>query len=395
MRNPKLRFRKDGTFKILQLTDVHGICKKTPDTSRLIEGVLDQEKPDLVVITGDQIKGYGLSYLHGDKHKKVEQAIDNYTEPIDRRGIPFAVTFGNHDPQVGYSTAEQMKMYEVFDSCIIPDEELSYGPGTFSLPIYGSESEEPAVNLYMIDSGGSAPEGGYQSVETEKIDWYRAVREKLHEKWGRYVPSMVFQHIPVHEIYNLFDEVDKKHPDAVKTYRIHKGQFFKLKDEFVHDDVKLYEPASISDVNTGEFDALTEKGEVFAMYFGHDHQNNFVGNYKGVDMGYGPSCGFNEYGNGVERGCRIIELNEKDIRKYRTYVVTYRQLFGKKVIKPFQKSFYDKIPTSVDAGVVAGSKLLACLAVIIVSLCLPIPPLVKALLCAGGIAGIAFVIARL
>ena len=395
MGKKKLQFRKDGKFKILQLTDVHGICKKTPDTTRLIEGVLDQEKPDLVVITGDQIKGYGLSYLHGDKRKKVEQAIDNYTEPIDRRGIPFAVTFGNHDPQVGYSTAEQFKMYEVFDNCIVPEDEDNFGPGTFSLPIFGSSGEEPAVNLYLIDSGGAAPEGGYSPVEPEKIDWYRSIRDRLREKWGRFIPSMVFQHIPVHEMYNLFEEVDKKHPDAVKAYRIHKGQYFRLRDEFAHDDVRLYEPASIADENTGEFDAMTEEGDVFAMFFGHDHQNNFVGTYKGVDMGYGPSCGFNEYGNGVERGCRIIELDEKDIRHYQTYVVTYRQLFGKKVIKPFQKGFYDKIPTSVDAGVVAGSKLLACLAVIIASLFLPIGWYFKLLIDVAALAAAGIVIKRL
>ena len=51
MGNIRLQFRPDGKFKILQLTDVHGICKKTPDTTRLIEGILDKEKPDLVVIT--------------------------------------------------------------------------------------------------------------------------------------------------------------------------------------------------------------------------------------------------------------------------------------------------------------------------------------------------------
>lgn len=395
MGNKRLQFRPNGKFKILQLTDVHGICKKTPDTTRLIEGILDKEKPDLVVITGDQIKGYGLSYLHGDKRKKVEQAIDNYTEPIDRRGIPFAVTFGNHDPQVGYSAEEQIKMYEAFDHCIVPEDDFRLEAGTFSLPIYSSRSDEPAVNLYLIDTGTNAKEGGYEALPTEKIDWYRGIRDKLREKWGRYIPSMVFQHIPVHEIYNLFDEVDKKHPDAVKAYRIHKGQFFKLKDEFAHGDVKLYEPASIPDVNTGEFEAMTEKGDVFAMYFGHDHQNNFVGTYQGIDMGFGPSCGFNEYGNGVERGCRIIELDENDVRHYNTYVVTYRQLFGEKVIKPFQKSFYDKVPTSVDAGIIAGSKLLACLIVIIASSFLHIDWYFKLLIDAAALVAAGIVIKRL
>lgn len=395
MHNQKLQFRKDGKFKILQITDVHGICKKTHDTTRLIEGILDQEKPDLVVFTGDQIKGYGLSYLHGDKMKKIEQAIDNYTEPVDRRGIPFAVTFGNHDPQVGLPDTEQIKMYRAFKNCIVPEEEYSYGPGTFSFPIYGSSGEKPALNIYMIDSGGNAPEGGYQAVEPEKIAWYKSIRDKLHDKWGGYIPSFIFQHIPVPEIYNLYDRVNKKHPLAIKAFRTHKGEYYKLKDAFSKGDIKLYEPSAIPDKNTGEFDAVKEKGDVFAMIFGHDHQNNFVGTYEGIDMGYGPSCGFNEYGNGVERGCRVIELDEKDVRHYNTYVVTYRQLFGKKVSNPFQKGFYDKVPTSVDAAIMPSLGLIVCVAALIASPFLPIPLYAKLLVCLAAIAGAVGIIARL
>lgn len=351
MQQKKLQFRKDGTFKILQITDIHGICKKTPDTSRLIEGALDQEKPDLVVFTGDQIKGYGLSYLTGDKKKKVEQAIDNYAEPVDRRGIPFLVTFGNHDPQVGISNEDQMQMYRAFKTCYTPEDGFEYGAGTYSVPVYGSSGEEPAMNLYMIDSGTNSPQYGYDAVEEDKINWYRSVRDKLHARWGRYIPSVVFQHIPVHEMYNLYDEVDKKHPDAVKAYRIYKGRYFKLKEEFAKDGAKLHEPSAISDINTGEFDAVKEKGDVFAMFFGHDHKNNFIGTHEGVDMGYGPSCGFNEYGNGVERGVRMLQFDEKDVRHYRSRIVTYRELFGKHLIRPIRSGFYDRIPTSIDAAV--------------------------------------------
>ena len=395
MQNKKLQFRKDGKFKILQITDVHGICKKTPDTTRLIEGILDREKPDLVVFTGDQIKGYGLSYLTGDKVKKVEQAIDNYTEPVDRRGIPFIVTFGNHDPQVGISQEKQMEMYRAFDNCIVPDEEYEFGPGSFSVPVYGSGGERPVLNLYVFDSGSNAPEGGYDPFKPELIEWYRGIREKLRETWGGYIPSFVFQHIPVEEIYHLYDEVDKKHPDAVKAFRTRKGHYYKLKDEFTDGDIKLYEPSGSPDVNTGEFDAMTEKGDVFAMMFGHDHKNNFIGTYKGIDMGYGPSCGFNEYGNSVERGCRVIEFSEDDVRHYKSYVVTYRDLFGKKVIKPFQKGFYDKIPTSIDAGVVVGSKLLACIVVLVVASLLHIPWYAKLLVDACALAAAGIVIKRL
>ena len=370
MQQKKLRFREDGTFTIAQITDIHGICRKTSDTTNLIEGVLDKEKPDLVVFTGDQIKGYGLSYLTGDKRKKVERAIDNYTEPVDRRNIPFLVTFGNHDPQVGYTCAEQMDMYYVFKNCYRPDKEDEYAPGTFNVPIYDKNGDAPVFNIYMIDTGSMAPEGGYETLAPEKIAWYRSVRDKLYEKWGHYIPSVVFQHFPVEEIYNLYDEVDKKHPDAVKAFRTRKGRYYKLKDEFAGEGVKLYEPSSISDVNSGEFEAVKEKDDVFAMFFGHDHQNNFIGTYEGIDMGYGPSCGFNEYGNGVERGIRILKFREDDPRHYTSFVDTYRMLFGKRVKRPIQKGFYDRIPTSVDAAIPLVIKSLLLIAAIITGIVL-------------------------
>lgn len=351
MKNKKLQFRKDGTFKIVQITDIHGVYKKTPDTNRLIEGVLDSEKPDLVVFTGDQIKGYCPSYLTGDKTKKVERAIDNYIEPVHSRGIPFLVTFGNHDPQVGISNEQQMEMYRVFDTYVEPEDGFEYGAGTYSVPVMSSDGSKAAFNIYMIDSGGNAKGGGYDPVQPEKIEWYRSVRDKLFEKWGSYIPSFVFQHIPVQEIYNLLDRVDKKHPDAIKAYRIHKDEYYKLKDEYTVDGVKLCEPPCVPDINTGEFDAIKEKGDVIAMHFGHDHMNKFLGTFDGIDLGYSPSCGFNEYGKGVERGIRVFVLHEQDIRHYDTHIVTYRDLFGEKVIQPLRKSIYDHIPTSFDAAI--------------------------------------------
>ena len=57
-----MRFNSDGKFKIMQITDIQEIPDVSPDTIKLINAALEEEKPDLVVLTGDQIKGYGVSY---------------------------------------------------------------------------------------------------------------------------------------------------------------------------------------------------------------------------------------------------------------------------------------------------------------------------------------------
>ena len=58
----KMRFREDGTFKIMQITDMQEIPAISKDTIALMERAVLEEQPDLVVYTGDQIKGYGVTY---------------------------------------------------------------------------------------------------------------------------------------------------------------------------------------------------------------------------------------------------------------------------------------------------------------------------------------------
>jgi len=57
-----MRFREDGTFKIMQITDMQEIPAISKDTIALMERAVLEEQPDLVVYTGDQIKGYGVTY---------------------------------------------------------------------------------------------------------------------------------------------------------------------------------------------------------------------------------------------------------------------------------------------------------------------------------------------
>lgn len=369
MNNRTLRFN-GGSFTIMQVTDVHGIYKPTPDTSRLLNAALDKIKPDLVVFTGDQIKGYGLSYLTGDKLEKVKQAINNIAEPVNSRKIPFIATFGNHDPQVGISLDKQHEIFKSYEYYIPSESDLSFDAGTVSVPVMSSDGKKQVFNIYLIDSRGSAEGGGYAPVDKEQIEWYKSIREKLREQNGDYVPSFVFQHIPVHEMYELFDRVDKKAPGAVQAFRTHKGEYYILKKEISKKGGIFLEPPSIPDINSGEFEAMSEKGDVVGMFFGHDHQNSFIGNYKGIDLGFSPSCGFSEYGNGVERGVRVYALNEKEPRQYSSYSLTYRELFGKKVVRFWRKTFYDRMPTSVEAAIPFAAKILGVLAAAVLAIVL-------------------------
>lgn len=59
-----LRFRADGTFKVLQMADIQDGPDVSPDTVRLIAAAIEQADPDLVVLTGDQIRGYDPAWMY-------------------------------------------------------------------------------------------------------------------------------------------------------------------------------------------------------------------------------------------------------------------------------------------------------------------------------------------
>lgn len=64
----KLQFRKDGSFRILHLTDIQEGLHPRKDTMHLLNGLLAETMPDLVILTGDQLKGYSpLFRLAGEK----------------------------------------------------------------------------------------------------------------------------------------------------------------------------------------------------------------------------------------------------------------------------------------------------------------------------------------
>ena len=82
------------------------------DTLAFLEKALDEAKPDLVIFTGDQFKGYGVSFLLGDREANYKRAIDNLIAPVEARGIPFSFVFGNHDDQAfGIPKEQQLEMY--------------------------------------------------------------------------------------------------------------------------------------------------------------------------------------------------------------------------------------------------------------------------------------------
>jgi hypothetical protein len=115
---PPLVAQKDGTFKIVQIADTHmvtgvGVCKDAIDgggkplpesvadplTKAFIYEVLEVEKPDLAVLTGDQ--------LHHDISDS-QTALYKVVAPFIERAIPYAAVFGNHDTEGAFALSRKL-----------------------------------------------------------------------------------------------------------------------------------------------------------------------------------------------------------------------------------------------------------------------------------------------
>lgn len=201
-----LRFHEDGTFRVLQMADIQDGPNVNLDTIRLIDAAIHASNPDLIVLTGDQIRGYDPAYmntflrrrgerhgmrvravtilearLHGkkpavapgataeemleDARQKVRVTFAKFLAPAMRHKIPFAATYGNHDFQCGILADEQDDIYREFEGCLNPpaphnddaDAALACEPGTFALPIEASDrSGRIAMSVMLVNSGDYA-----------------------------------------------------------------------------------------------------------------------------------------------------------------------------------------------------------------------------------------------
>lgn len=93
-------------------------------------------------------------------------------------------------------------------------------------------------------------------------------RQETHlmEKTDTIFPLLIFQHIPMFEHYNVLKQVKKSEKGAIPAFRIHKGEYYKIDETKCVPGSVLLEPPSIPDINTGEFEALKEKGDILGVY---------------------------------------------------------------------------------------------------------------------------------
>lgn len=325
--NAPLQF-EDGKFKIMQINDTQDTHNLNKRTAKLIRKAIETEKPNLVVVAGDMLYD---AYL-GANDKTIPEALRCLGDIFEETKTPFAVTFGNHDHDLEdkVSIKEMADIFLEYDYCVNATDGCD--PGTYNIPVLSTDGSKTALNVYMMDTNNKNKEvGGYQGVYPYQVEWYKAKSDELKAaNGGEVVPSILFQHIPVKEIYQLIELADNKEANTA-IYRPDDTKWYKLREDRVIDRATGLGEAPCPenlDVTTGQYEAWLQKGDIIGAFFGHDHLNNFVGKTQdGIILGYNGGTGFKTYGCGNGRSVRFYEFDESDVANYDTYCVLYEDLF--------------------------------------------------------------------
>lgn len=305
-----IRFNSDGKLNIMHVTDTHLKMDNLEDSVYLIAAACDKEKPDIVIITGDNAMA--------DTWEEIKYKTDALMKVFEDRNIPVAVTFGNHDSENGVVSREDLMAYYNTFSCSISvdDGDLLPNCGTYNIPVLGSTDDKIKFNLWVFDSGDYDEEHHYANVLEEQVAWYVAKSEALEAETGDKVYSLAFQHIIVPEIYDALKEV-KVHGAYTYHHMYDDSRYYGFDPERENRGI-LHETPCPGYYNHGQFDAMVKRGDVLAIFSGHDHTNDFSVSYNGIEIINSLSTRYNGDAFSTQYGYRMITIDENCPSTYKT-----------------------------------------------------------------------------
>lgn len=293
-----LTFRDNGTFKIVQFTDLHYIAGAEPSKKSIsmMETTLDEEKPDLVVFTGDVVV-----------KAPTKTGWDEVLEVVISRKIPYIVTFGNHDDE-SEMRRDEVATYVSSKPLLVNAQVQIPGVSGYlngSVTIQGTNNKSGAI-IYAFDSHGYSKNNRvkrYAWIEHDQVSWYRQTSAAYIEAHQDTLPALAFFHIPLPEYKQAFDDMGNKRVGV------------------------RYENECPPDINTGMYAAMLEAGDVLGMFVGHDHVNDYLVDYRDIALAYGCWSGSENTYQRNKNGARVIELTEGK-RQFYTYI---RESDGQKI----------------------------------------------------------------
>ncbi|MBQ5824083.1 MAG: metallophosphoesterase [Clostridia bacterium] len=310
--NGNWTFTTDKEFKVMQLTDIHiggGWMSLSKDAKALnaVAAMVTAEKPDLVVVTGDI--AYPVPFQAGTFNNLSGAKI--FAELMEKLGVYWTVTLGNHDSEIySYYGREKISNFYAksgFTYCLYqpgPDDVDGYGNHVINVK---NSAGKITQSIYMLDSQAYTKDDPfgfrwlYDNVHENQVEWYKKTVKQIGDENGAPVNSLMFMHIPLTELNDAwFEYADNGYQNTENVELVYgvAGE----KDKVVY--------CGVGEDNL--FETILELDSTKAVFFGHDHKNNFAAKYKGIQLSYSYSVDYLAYigisKEGEQRGCTIINV---------------------------------------------------------------------------------------
>lgn len=262
------------SLRLLQITDTHFHPGDgtTRATERMLRGLIERERPDFIVHTGD--------FVNNDSDKRVEWSG---LDVVNGLGVPWTLCFGNHDYPVqqaeGSRPLDEIRqgMENGYQGYIDKADGRHY---CYRYDLLTEENAKPSACLFFFQVGYAEPN---RRISDAQLAWFAEQMEKDAAMEIR-APITVFVHIPLTEYHLLYES----------------GKAIGVKGESV-----------CYDNDQGEsFKHFSRSGRVVGVFCGHDHVNNYHGDFEGIDLVYGRVSGWGGYGPLIwKRGGRLITFD--------------------------------------------------------------------------------------
>lgn len=321
-------FTTDRDFKVMQITDVHiggGFLsyKKDKKCITCVITMIQNEKPDLVVFTGDNV--FPIPYIAGTINNKL--VANTFIAMAEQTGVYYTTVFGNHDTEA-FSYYNRSYMSKMFSNpklkhSLYKAEEGVSGESN-SIIIVRNKAHEITKTLLMIDSNDYIDQSLkatfnwlYDTIHEDQIKWAKESIEHIKSlPEGTNTEVIAFMHIPVSEYHIAFEELrNNNFEDTANTHYV-AGVNDELDDETPSGRV-WYGGCSDWEGDKSKIESLDLFFETLlpyldAIFCGHDHVNNLRCTYKGVYLSYGYSIDYLAYSNidkvGSQRGNTMITI---------------------------------------------------------------------------------------
>ena len=316
-------FDEKSSLKILQLTDIHWNFTTDMDKqSAYINALVKNADPDLVMITGDQV----LTATK-ENYEALFDVFEGFSGLLGR-DVYYGVTWGNHDQQGYWDAYYSGRLAGKYKRSLYIelDDDLT---GESNYVINLTKGGKTLWQLYALDTNSLAYtfpnfKYTYDTVHDEQVEWFEE-EVKLAQQSNPDVKSVLYFHIPLWEteyayrlsMGNALSDYDGRVEGHIGRYSGEIKEARKNRSDLGPSNM------GTSGTHSKFFRVAESLGSTVAMFYGHDHINDFAAEYRldesddYISLIYGLKTGDGLYYDESLLGGTMIEI--KDDMSYSLY----------------------------------------------------------------------------